>query len=145
LRNVYTKELLEPVIKDSLTWADVCRKLNVKPYTGAQTHVKKRTLDFKIDCSHFLGQAFNKGKILGSKHKIEYYLKKNSTINSDTLKKRLFKEGIKQKKCENCGITKWKGLPAPLELDHINNDHWDNRLKNLKILCPNCHSIKNKG
>lgn len=57
--------------------------------------------------------------------------------NSNKLKKRLFREGIKQKQCEICGLT---DTSITLELHHINGDPTDNRLENLQILCPNCHS-----
>lgn len=140
-RNIYTKQLLEPLIESSKSWAEVCRKIGIKPFTGAQTHLKKRALEFKISHSHFSGQAWNKGKTFIFKN-IKYYLKKNTNVSSHALKKRLFKCNLKKRKCEFCGIVKWKGLDAPLELDHINNDHWDNRLKNLQILCSNCHSLK---
>jgi len=46
-----------------------------------------------------------------------------------------------EKKCHNCGITKWKGVEIPLELDHINGDSTNNSIDNLRLLCPNCHSI----
>jgi hypothetical protein len=54
-----------------------------------------------------------------------------------------FKEGIKKEECEMCGWAK-SSLDGriPLELDHINGDHHDNRLINLRILCPNCHSLQ---
>jgi 5-methylcytosine-specific restriction endonuclease McrA len=52
----------------------------------------------------------------------------------------LINEGIKEHKCELCGITEWNGKPAPIELDHINGKHTDNRIENLRILCPNCHA-----
>ena len=60
--NRHTKEKLEVIIKDSLSWAGVCRGFGVKPFTGAQTHIKKRAVFFGIDCSHFTGQAHQKGK-----------------------------------------------------------------------------------
>lgn len=74
------------------------------------------------------------------KKPIEYYLTENSCASSNSLKKRLIKEGYKENKCEICGITEWMGKPLILQLDHINGNHSDNRLNNLRILCPNCHS-----
>ena len=74
---------------------------------------------------------------------LDEILVKNSTYQSYKLKKRLFKEGLRPKYCEEC---KWAKITKdgylPLELDHINGDRHDNRLKNLRILCPNCHSLK---
>ena len=56
------------------------------------------------------------------------------------LKNRLIKEGIKENKCENCGLSSWLGKNINCELDHINGVSTDHRLENLQILCPNCHS-----
>jgi len=70
----------------------------------------------------------------------EYLIKDSRVRNSHTLKLRLIAEGVKEAKCEWCGITEWRGKPAPLELDHVNGDRKDNRLGNLRILCPNCHA-----
>lgn len=144
MRNKYTKELLEPLIKNSLNWAQVCRSLNIKPACGTQTHVKKRSIDFGIDFSHFTGQAWSRGKRLSYKKVIDNYLSGEIKINSHALKNRLINEGIKEKKCENCGLSEWKGKDLPLELDHIDRNHHNNNLTNLQILCPNCHSIKTR-
>ena len=56
------------------------------------------------------------------------------------IKKRLFAEGIKEEKCEMCGLESWNGIKIGLELDHINGNSYDHRLDNLRILCPNCHA-----
>ena len=52
-----------------------------------------------------------------------------------------FKEKIKERKCESCGLTEWKGEEIPLELHHIDGNHFNNDLDNLQLLCPNCHSL----
>ena len=54
---------------------------------------------------------------------------------------RLLKEGLKERRCECCGNTEWMGHPIVLELHHIDGDHNNNKLENLQMLCPNCHSI----
>jgi DNA-binding CsgD family transcriptional regulator len=56
------------------------------------------------------------------------------------LKKRLIKAGLKENHCELCGINEWQGRPLNVALHHINGDGMDNRLENLQLLCPNCHS-----
>ena len=56
------------------------------------------------------------------------------------LKARLIGEGLKQNRCERCGISEWQGQPITLALHHANGVRDDNRLSNLQILCPNCHS-----
>lgn len=56
------------------------------------------------------------------------------------LKQRLLKSGLKANACERCGIDMWLGAPLSLALHHVNGDKHDNRLVNLQLLCPNCHS-----
>ena len=71
---------------------------------------------------------------------LEKILIKDSEYNRTKLKTRLVKEGLKEYKCECCGISEWNGKPLTLQLHHINGIHNDNRLSNLQLLCPNCHS-----
>jgi DNA-binding CsgD family transcriptional regulator len=56
------------------------------------------------------------------------------------LKSRLIKEGLKTGCCERCGLEAWRGAQITMALHHINGDRLDNRLENLELLCPNCHS-----
>lgn len=63
-----------------------------------------------------------------------------SNVKNDTIKKYLVKLEIWKYECIECGIDEWNNKPISLELDHINGDNKDNRLKNLRMLCPNCHS-----
>jgi hypothetical protein len=56
------------------------------------------------------------------------------------LKRRLIEAGLKENRCERCGINSWRGVPLNLEIHHRNGDKFDNRLEALEILCPNCHS-----
>jgi 5-methylcytosine-specific restriction endonuclease McrA len=66
------------------------------------------------------------------------------TLGADThrgrLKERLIETGLKEGRCEECGIDSWLGLPLSLQVHHANGCAADNRLENIVLLCPNCHS-----
>lgn len=57
------------------------------------------------------------------------------------LKRRLIANGHRDAQCEECGLSEWRGDHLPLELHHVNGDRTDNRMENLQLLCPNCHSL----
>ena len=139
-RYTYSEQELREAVKTSTSIRQVLDKLNIVPAGGNYQTTNRRIQKLDIDITHFTGQAWNRGKITGPKRHIEEYLKENSVVQSFKLKGRLIAEGLKQHKCECCGITEWMGKPAPIELDHINGNHHDNRLENLRILCPNCHA-----
>ena len=150
----YTNEQFIEAVKTSLSIAEVCRKLGIKAAGGNYATVKNKIKKLNLDSSHFTGKAWNQGKrykmIVPSKPLCEV-LVKGIPYQSDRLRQRLIKEGLKEHKCECCLNTEWLGEPIKLELHHVNGDHNDNRLENLQILCPNCHAFtdnyrsKNQG
>jgi 5-methylcytosine-specific restriction endonuclease McrA len=71
---------------------------------------------------------------------IESILSRGKRRNRYHVKLRLLAAGLKEERCEQCGLAEWLGRAPSLELDHVNGDGRDNRLENLALLCPNCHS-----
>lgn len=143
----YTKEILEEIVKSSTSYRQVLTKLGLKEAGGNYANIKVRISQFKLDCTHFTGQASNKGKTFTNPNfNIEERLVENSTYssglpyNSNRLRQSLIKSGKKENKCESCSISDWLSAPINLELHHINGIHNDNRIENLQVLCPNCHS-----
>ena len=131
------------IAKESFSIAEMCRKLGIKAKGGNYQTIKSKIKLYNIDTSHFTGQVWNKGKkyrLTNTARSLEEVLTENSTYQSNKLRRRLIESGLKEHKCEKCGATEWLGKPIKLELHHINGNKTDNRLENLQILCPNCHS-----
>ena len=138
----YTEEQFIDAVKSSTSMRQVLNKLGLKEAGGNYTIAKTRVKNLGLDTSHFKGQTWNKGKTLGPRKSVEELLviDRKYPYQSYKLKNRLLQEGIKIHQCEMCGITEWRDSPTPLELDHINGINYDNRLENLRLLCPNCHA-----
>ena len=144
MKEYYQKDKLEQIVSESYSFAEALRKIGLRDVGSNFKTIKKYVEEYNIDISHFRGQTWNKGMgntDYAAYNKLENILKENTNFKSDTLKYRLVKEGLKQWKCEKCGNEGvWEGKELVLELHHINGNHYDNRLENLQILCPNCHS-----
>jgi len=139
----YTKELLEEHTKNNFSIAGVLRDLKLKQSGGNHYHISNRIKEYDIDISHFTGQGWSKGKKHNRNKKIhlEEILVRNSTYARHNLKRRLLNNGMLQNICSSCGIVEWNYQPLNMELDHINGIANDNRIENIRMLCPNCHSL----
>jgi len=143
LDNLSTTEL-SSITAGSMTLSEILRKVGLSNKgTGNFTTLKKVLRSRNIDFSHIvLGQNSNKGKkfLHARKKPLAELLVKNSDCSRVYLKYRLLKENVLEYKCGICGLAQWLGRHISLQLDHINGVPNDNRLKNLRLLCPNCHS-----
>lgn len=134
---------LREIVLKSLSKAQVLYHLDIVAAGGNYKTLTKYLELYKIDTSHFTGKAWNQGerfKPFCKSLTLEEILVDNIYYNSHRLKNRLIEEGLKENKCEICELTEWNNQSIPLELDHINGTHNDNRIENLRILCPNCHA-----
>lgn len=134
----YTKEYLVPLVAASQTWLELCTLVKIQPGNNNFNKLRRRVIELGVEHSHFIEKPPYKRKA------ITEYLCIGSTISSAALRERLIQEGIKQRKCEDCGISDWRGYPAPLELDHIDSNPMNNELENLRIRCSNCHGVKTR-
>ena len=141
----WTEAQLKAALESSSSIRQILFKLGLKQAGGNYYQIKKFLKTYGWDLSKLKGRGWNKGIKVPFKPKIplEAILTKNNTFQSYKLKVRLLKTGLKKESCEFCGWAQ-KSVDGriPLELDHINGDHSDNRIENLRILCPNCHSLQ---
>lgn len=140
----WTEKELQDAVSNSFSYRQVLAKLKLKQAGGNYQQIKKYIKEFNFDSSHFKGRGWSAGlKGIGKPIlPLEKILVRNSYFQSFKLKKRLFAVNLKPQHCEQCGwAEKTQDGYLPLELDHINGDHNDNRIENLRILCPNCHSL----
>lgn len=130
------------LLKKSSTISEVLFKLGytVKGNSWGYSQIKRRMDDLNLDHSIFKGKsAIIKTTKLNNVKK-EDILKENCKHQRTVLRRYIIKNNLIPYKCAICGCTEWQGKTLSLELDHINGINNDNRLENLRFLCPNCHS-----
>lgn len=140
----YSKLLLEPIVKDSISTSEVIRKLGLTLSGGTNSHLKRLFKKFEIDTSHFLGQAYNRGKVSSTKipwQEVLVYNRLNGRReNVHRLKRAMLESGIPEQ-CSCCGLPpEWNGKPIVLQIDHKDGNGVNNSSYNVRFLCPNCHS-----
>lgn len=141
----WSDDQLISAVSSNYSYRSVIITLKLVPAGGNYAQVSKRIKDLGLSTNHFTGSRWNVGKKYHTKTrpKLVELLVLGSNVQSHKLKNRLYENGLKQKQCELCGWAK-ESIDGriPLELDHINGDHSDNRIENLRIICPNCHSLQ---
>lgn len=131
------------LVKNSKTYSEILRFFGLDHKGGNCKTVKARIEKLGIDSSHIpKGVASNQGRhFFVEKTPLINMLIDGSKYNRGSLKKRLISENVLEEKCYECGLKPlWNGKKLVLVLDHINGKNDDNRIENLRFLCPNCNS-----
>jgi hypothetical protein len=128
-----TKEELENAVKNAQSMSEVVRNLGLNKSSRTFNVVREEMLHYSIDVS-FSQRRHRK------KYSDEDIFCEGSTYDRKDLKKKIIRENLLSYECKCCGISDWNDNPLTLQLDHINGINNDNRLDNLRFLCPNCHS-----
>lgn len=144
-RTRWSDDDLRAAVASSRSVAAVIRKIGLIPAGGNYDQVQRRIRELAIDTSHFTGRGWNVGSHFRPRppRPIEELLVANRWVATNHLKSRLFQAGLKTPQCEHCGwAERSRDGRVPVELDHANGDKTDNRIENLRILCPNCHALQ---
>ncbi|MBM7169078.1 HNH endonuclease [Streptomyces sp. G44] len=139
----WTKELLEPAVAASTSVNDVLRYLGIEVVGGHHTHISRRIKAYGIDTAHFQ-QPSRRGIPKQRRTPEQLLVEQEPTgaqrIQSDRLRQAMAELGVAER-CAMCGTEPlWRGHPLPLEVDHIDGNWRNNKIENLRLLCPNCHS-----
>lgn len=141
----WSDDELRAAVASTASYAATLRALGLVPAGGNYDALHRRIQELGLDISHFRGQAWNRG-MRGARPPLPLaeLLVAGRWTTSQSLKQRLIREGLKCERCEACGWAERRPLDGviPVELDHVNGDKNDNRIENLRVLCPNCHALQ---
>lgn len=127
------KQLILDMIAKNAPKQQICNVLNCKHDT-LNRYMKKMGIEYS-------GNQSSKGIAKPERRNhVSNYLYNGSSVQSHKLKLMLIRDGYFTHECSNCHNTEWMGQPIPIELDHIDGQHFNNELENLRLLCPNCHA-----
>ena len=138
-QEVYNIAQLCDAVMDSICWTDVARKLNVTVCTFNFKRFQKMCQEHNIPFDHFdKKSALNRNKVMWDYSSV---FCERSEVPRHSLRALAKRFGLYTGVCATCGTgDSWNGEPLTIELDHINGINDDNRVENLRWLCPNCHS-----
>lgn len=142
-RRKWTDEDLKNAVETSISLRQAIIKLGLCGRGGGCFYfVKKHIARLGIDTSHFKGQSWLRGiRNDYSVKPLEHYLVTGKLVNASLVKRKLVESGIWENKCSECGQgSTWNGKQLVLQLDHKDGDRYNNKLENLRLLCPNCHT-----
>jgi hypothetical protein len=139
LRHAYGEEQARQAIAASRSWSEALRRLGFCHSGGNPNVLRRRAAKWGISTAHFDPYAASREALKRDPKPISEILVVGSSYSRSSLKRRLFESGLKERRCELCGQGElWRGKPIGLILDHVNGVRDDNRLLNLRIVCPNC-------
>lgn len=135
----YSDDELRAAVAASRSWAESLRRLGYCPSGGNWRTLKLRAGELGISTEHFDPYATSRERARATATPLKEILVEGSTYSRSSLKRRLYQAGLKERRCELCGQgERWQGKPIGLILDHVNGVRDDNRLENVRIVCPNC-------
>lgn len=143
----YSEDELRRAVRDSRSYREVLGHLGLSQQGGGSyATLQRRIAELQLSTAHFTGQGLNRENISGHLRSValpldELLVADSACRNPGRLKQRLMRLGLLGDRCAICGIgPSWRGAPLVLRMDHVNGVRTDNRLTNLRLVCPNCDS-----